>query len=141
MKKDGPIVIIEDDLDDQDLLGEVFKQLNYPNQIVFFSNGEDTLRYLMSSDESPFIILSDINMPKMNGFELREKIQNNEKLRLKCIPYLFFTTSTQQELVIDAYSKSAQGFFTKPHTFSELVRVMKNIVEYWKDCHSPNVIV
>ena len=97
MRKDGPIVIIEDDLNDQELLGEVFKELNYPNQIVFFSNGEDALQYLTSSDETPFIILSDINMPKLNGFELREMLHGNERLRLrlKCIPSLFFTTSTQ----------------------------------------------
>ena len=139
MKKDGPIIIVEDDLDDQDLLGEVFKELNYPNQIVFFNNGEDALQYLKSSDEPPFIILSDINMPKLNGFELREMIYNNEKLRLKCIPYLFFTTSARPEQVIDAYYKSVQGFFTKPNTFSEVVRVMRNIVEYWKDCNAPNI--
>jgi CheY-like chemotaxis protein len=128
-------------LDDGELSGEVFKQLNHSNPIVFFGNGEDALQYLKSSHKSPFIILSHINTAQLNGFELREMIQNNEKLRLKCIPYLFFTTSTQQEQVIDAYSKSVQGFFTKPNTFSDLVRVMKNIVEYRKDGHSPNVIV
>ena len=139
MKKDGPIVIIEDDLDDQELLGEVFKELNYPNKIVFFSKGGDALDYLTSSDETPFIILSDINMPKLNGFKLRDKVHNNEQLRLKCIPYLFFTTSTTQDHVIEAYSSSVQGFFTKPTTYTEIMRVMRNIVEYWRDCHSPNV--
>ena len=49
-------------------------------------------------------------MPKLSGMELREKVHANESLRLKCIPYLFFTTSAEQQHVIDAYSKSVQGF-------------------------------
>ena len=141
MRKDGPIVIIEDDQEDQEILKEVLKELDYPNEVIFFGDGQSALEYLMNSNDQPFLILSDINLPKLDGFQLREKVHNNEQLRLKCIPYLFFTTTSQQAHVIDAYSKSVQGFFTKPTSFTEIKRVMKNIVEYWKDCQSPNVIV
>lgn len=98
-------------------------------------------RYLTTVHNQPFLILSDINLPKLGGFELREKIHNNQQLRLKCIPYLFFTTSSDQKHVIAAYSKSVQGFFSKPASYTELLRIMKNIVEYWKDCQSPDIIV
>ena len=141
MKQEGPIVIIEDDQEDQEILTEAFEELNYPNKIIFFNDGEAAFEYLINSNDRPFLILSDINLPKLDGFQLRDKVHNNEQLRLKCIPYLFFTTTTQQEYIIDAYSKSVQGFFIKPSNFTEIVRVMKNIVEYWKDCQSPNVIV
>lgn len=139
MNKTGPIIVIEDDLDDQDVLTDVFSKLNYPNQVLFFNDGHAAFDYLMTFPEQPFMILSDINLPKLDGFELRDKIQNNEQLRLKCIPYLFFTTSANQKNVVDAYSRSIQGFFTKPSTYTELYRVIKNIVEYWKDCHSPKI--
>ena len=79
-------------------------------------------------------------MPKLNVLELIEKVHNNEQLRLKCIPYLFFSTTAIQKEIIEAYSKSAQGFFTKPNSYEEVLRVMRNIVEYWKDCLSPDVI-
>jgi CheY-like chemotaxis protein len=141
MNKNGPIVIIEDDEDDQHLFAEVLKELNYANEIIFFNDGQAALDYLISSTKQPFLILSDINMPKLNGFQLRDKVHNNEKLKLKCIPYLFFTTSAQQEQVIDAYSKSVQGFFTKPTSYVDLHRVIRNIIEYWKDCHSPNAVL
>lgn len=140
MDKNGPVIIIEDDEDDAELLGDVFRELKYNNEVKFFNNGDDAFNYLEKSKERPFLILSDINLPKLSGFELREKIQNNEDLKLKCIPYLFFTTATDQKSVIDAYSKSIQGFFTKPSTTKDLTRVIRNIMEYWKDCHSPNVI-
>jgi len=140
MNKEGPIIIIEDDLDDQEILTEVFKELNYNNEILFFGDGEIALEFLTNTKVEPFIIFSDINMPKLNGVELREKVHNNEDLRLKSIPYLFFTTTAQQEHVIDAYSKSIQGFFVKPSRYEELKRTIRIIVEYWIECISPNYI-
>ena len=138
MNKNGPIVIIEDDPDDQEIFSEVLKELEYSNQIVFFSDGEKALHYLTNSGDNPFLIISDVNMPKLDGFQLRDKVQNNEQLKLKCIPYLFFTTSAAQEAVISAYSKSIQGFFVKPSNYHELKRIMKNIIMYWQDFHAPN---
>lgn len=138
MNKNGPVIIIEDDVDDQDFLKTVFKKLNYPNEILFFSDGEDALAYLNKPAVVPFLILSDINMPKLNGFELRKKLQENEDLNVKCIPYLFFTTSAEQQAVIDAYSGSAQGFFIKQTSMVELEKIIRIIMEYWKHCATPN---
>lgn len=140
MNKSGPIIIIEDDMDDQDLLSEIFNELNYTNQIIFFSDSQQALDYLIDTDTEPFLVLSDINMPKLNGIELREKVHNNEDLRLKSIPYLFFTTSAEQKHVVDAYSRSIQGFFIKPHSYEQLKSMLIKIVEYWQECQSPNYI-
>ena len=140
MNKGGPIIIIEDDLDDQELLTDVFKELDYKNQIIFFGDGEKALDFLINNAIEPFIIFSDINMPRLNGVELREKVHNNEDLRIKSIPYLFFTTTAEQQHVIDAYSKSIQGFFVKPSTYNDLKRTIKIIVEYWQECVSPNYV-
>ncbi len=140
MNKNGPIIVIEDDMDDQEILSEIFTGLNYANEVIFFGDGEKALDYLLKSPEEPFLILSDINMPKLNGIELREKIHTNEDLRVKCIPYLFFTTSAEQKHVVDAYSKSVQGFFIKPPSFDHLQRVIRTIIEYWRECESPNYI-
>lgn len=140
MNKDGPIIIIEDDADDQDILDIIFKKLNYENEVIFFFDGNKALEYLTVSHTLPFLILSDINMPIVHGFALRDKVHNNEQLRLKCIPYLFFTTSASQRDVIDAYSKSVQGFFVKPHKIEHLERTIKRIVEYWQECMAPNTV-
>ncbi len=140
MNKGGPIVIIEDDIDDQEMLHSVFEELNYGNEIIFFSDAEKVLDYLTHSPVEPFIIFSDINMPKLNGMELRKKIHQNENLRIKSIPYLFFSTSAEQGHVVDAYSKSVQGFFIKPTNYIEIKEVIKTIVEYWSKCVSPNYV-
>ena len=140
MNKTGPIVIIEDDLDDQDILADIFKELNYENKLIFFGDSSQALEYLTDTDVEPFLVLSDINMPKLNGMELREKIHNNEDLRMKSIPYLFFSTSAEQKHVIDAYSRSIQGFFIKPNNYEKLKSTIKKIVEYWQEGESPNYI-
>ena len=138
MNKNGPIVIIEDDSDDQEILIDIFKNLNYQKDIIYFSDGEEALKYLINTDVKPFLILSDINMPKLSGFELKEKININENLNLKCIPYLFFTTASSKKAIMDAYSQSVQGFFVKPNSFDKLQNTIKKIVEYWQECEAPD---
>ena len=140
MNKGGPIIIIEDDIDDQEILGEAFHDLGCKNEIIFFPDGEKALEYLTSTDVEPFIIFSDINMPKLGGMELREKIHENEDLRLKSIPYLFFSTSAEQKNVVDAYSKSIQGFFVKPTNYKDIKEVIHTILTYWEACVSPNYV-
>ena len=140
MNKGGPIIFIEDDIDDQEILLEVFKSLDCTNEILFFNEGEKALEYLISTDTEPFIIFSDINMPVLSGIELRAKIHENEDLRMKSIPYLFFSTSAEQKNVIEAYSKSVQGFFIKPNSYDKLRETMSTIVKYWECCVSPNYV-
>ena len=96
VNKNGPIIVIEDDSDDQDFLTEVFEKLNYRNKIMFFSDGQQALDHINITEEPPFLILSDINMPKLNGFALREKLRMDSKLSNKCIPYLFFSTASSK---------------------------------------------
>ena len=138
MVKDGTIIIIEDDLDDQFVLEEVFAELNYPNKRMYFADGLAALEYLYTTPDRPFIIISDINLPQLNGLELRKKVQTDAELSLRCIPYVFFTTSINQNAVIDAYSNSAQGFFVKPSSFDDIKDTIKLIMEYWKKCAAPN---
>ena len=138
VNKNGPIIIIEDDADDQDFLTEIFQKLNYQNKILFFRDGQEALDHINVTDELPFLILSDINMPKLNGFALREKLKTDSKLSNKCIPYLFFSTASNQKAVIDAYSLSVQGFFVKQNSMEELEKTISAIMEYWRRCAAPN---
>src|SRR4051812_34920087 len=108
MNKNGSIIVIEDDKDDQQFLMEVFNKLGYPNKVLYFGDGEEALNYLNGPIEPPFLILSDINMPKLDGIQLRKQLKTDAALHLKCIPYLFFSTALNQKTVIEAYSLSVQ---------------------------------
>jgi len=138
MNKSGPIIVIEDDQDDQDILSDVFKKIECPNKIFFFTDGNEALEFLNRTEIQPFMILSDINMPKINGFELRNKVFADKQLMTKCIPYLFFTTSSNKDAVLDAYALSVQGFFIKPTSINTLESMVRKIVDYWQICIAPN---
>lgn len=138
MNKSGPVIIIEDDEDDQDFLKQVFKKLGYSNELIFFFDGQEALDFLNKVDTIPFLILSDINMPKLSGFDLRWKLKTDAELVKKCIPYIFFSTALSQRAVIDAYSMSVQGFFLKQDTMAELEKTISVIMEYWIRCAAPN---
>jgi CheY-like chemotaxis protein len=129
---------MEDDPDDKEMLVEVFKKLEIPNELLFFIDGQEALDYLNKTDITPFLILSDINLPKLNGFELRDKIRLDAELQVRCIPYIFFTTASSQKSVIEAYSKSVQGFFIKQNSMAELEKTIQVIFDYWVRCSSPN---
>lgn len=138
MNKRGPIIVIEDDPDDRDILTMIFEKLGYVNKVIFLMDAEAALDFLNQSSVVPFLILSDINMPKLNGLELKRKIHTNAALQVKCIPYLFFTTSASKDAVVEAYSMSAQGFFIKEASVAELEKTISIMVEYWRRCYSPN---
>lgn len=138
MSKTGPVIILEDDIEDQELLTDAFKEIGFINPLMFFTNGVLALEYLKQSTEQPFLIFSDINLPLMNGLQFREYINADEYLRLKSIPFIFFTTSASKISVEKAYMMTTQGYFIKENTFASLKETLKIIVEYWSKCKHPN---
>lgn len=138
MTRSGPIIVIDDDVEDQQILDEIFKNLQVPNEIIFFTEGARALEYLSTTEDQPFLILSDINMPCVDGFEVRSRIYNNANLKLKYIPYLFFTTSVDKKAVVNAYNMGVQGFFVKPTTMAEMQQSLKKIIDYWQVCYAPS---
>ena len=137
MSKQGPILIIEDDQDDQYLLEEVFSALNIKNELKFFENGHFALEYLQTTKDKPFIILSDVNLPGMSGPDLKRSINENDRLRRKSIPFVFLTTSADPQAVEKAYDLLVQGYFQKANKISELKNMVKMIIDYWMNCKSP----
>ena len=137
MNKQGPIVVVDDDPDDRHILSAVFKELNYPNEIVLCDDGTEAYEYLVQDDVNPFFILSDVNMPRLDGFQLRNEVLGNPGLKLKCIPYLLISTSADQKTILDAYNMSMQGYFVKPESYEELKRTISVIVDFWQICYSP----
>lgn len=137
MHKNGPIIIIEDDADDQELLNEIFKELNVPNLLKFFNSCLQAFNYLFTTVEKPFLIISDINLPAMTGLELGKKIMENNVTRGKSIPFIFLTTSNDRHSIAKAYEMPVQGFFVKPSSIAELKDMMRMILDYWKVCRHP----
>src|SRR5690349_1533690 len=119
MNKKGSIVIVDDDIDDREILQEIFNELNLPNEISFFTSVQTALDYLQLPETEPFIIISDLHLQELDGFQLQERIRNNEVISCKCIPLIFVTTGTTKENLTRAYRASTQGIFFKPPQYDK----------------------
>jgi CheY-like chemotaxis protein len=137
MNKDGPIVILDDDDDDIELYKAVLTELGIRNNIMLFTNSEDMLEYVHEIEVKPFLIISDINMPRSDGFQIRSIISSDKELKKKCIPYIFITTDASPRAVEESYNLSVQGIFQKPSNYDEWKRMLTNIINYWTDCMAP----
>jgi CheY-like chemotaxis protein len=134
----APIIIIDDDKDDCELIIYAFTALKVKNEIVVLTNAVKAFEYIVNMTVQPFFILCDINMPLINGLELREKINENEKARGMEIPFLLWSTSGKEGLGNRAYSLNIQGFFKKPDTLEKLTEIIAAIMNYWE--HSDHLL-
>ena len=140
MSLNGPIIFVEDDADDQFIFEEICIKLGVSNQMKFFYSAEAVLSYLRQTPDKPFIIFCDINMPEMDGLELRKQINAEDYLRRKSIPFVFFSTAATPSQVRTAYDLTVQVFFIKEHNFAETMSTIKMILEYWRKCYHPNSV-
>lgn len=139
MSKSGPILLFEDDQDDRDFMETIFSEIGVKNERIYLKNAVEALDYLSKTSKSLFLIFCDVNLKGMNGLELKRKIDDTPSLRIKSIPFVFYSTSIRQEQVIEAYSElTIQGFFKKENDLSNAKSIVATIVSYWELCRHPN---
>lgn len=108
--------------------------------LKFFYDGHALLKYLKGSGSPPFMILCDINMPHIDGLDLREVICKDVDLKRISIPFIFFSTAASTSQIKKAYDLTVQGFFLKGNSMAETVQKLQLILAYWKECKHPNSI-
>jgi CheY-like chemotaxis protein len=141
MNFNGPIIVIDDDEDDHEVIIEVCERMKVKKYLKCFRDGQEALDYLKTSLEHPSIILCDINMPKITGFELRRTINANNTLRERSVPFIFYSTAADIKQVREAYNMTVQGFFIKGTNLEEAERTFKVILDYWLLCKHPNSVM
>lgn len=132
-----PILIVDDDDDDRDFIQDVWKDLSYQNELFFFKNGEDLLSFLDSEKITPFLIISDVNLPRMNGFELKEKLLSLPSTRYSSTPFVFWSSAISDAQVKKAYDLGVNGIFVKENSLDGIKQVLTDIVNYWEKSKAP----
>ena len=128
----SPIVIVEDDADDCEILVRVFKEIGVLNEIRCFSHPLKAIEYLRTTTEHPFLIISDINMPVMDGLAFKKVIDLDTTISDKRIPFVFLSTAKENNLIDESFNLSVQGYFQKPNDINSLKEIAHAIVDYWK---------
>lgn len=132
-----PVLIVDDDTDDKEFLQEVWTELKYESPLIFFEKGEDVLVYLKKERIKPFLILCDVNIPGMDGFELKEKILQDDSINYKSIPFVFWSSTVSKLQIQKAYDLGGNGFFIKENNFENLKKSLIDIVNYWAKSKVP----
>ncbi|MDA8242165.1 MAG: response regulator [Nitrospiraceae bacterium] len=137
MKSSRPIFLVEDDAVDQMLLQRALSTLRIKNRLDVANNGEEALELLSRSkgEDRPCLILIDLNMPRMNGFEFLRTLRQDESLRM--IPVIVLTTSKEKKDVKESYRLGAAGYMAKPVDYLQFVELVKTIDRYWSLCEQP----
>ena len=138
MPKYGPILIVEDDEDDRLVMEEVFIDMGSKYERIYFNRSQEALEFLSTTLIQPFLVISDVNLPGMDGPEFKLTLNKNEYLRKKSIPFVFLTTTAKRQAVDKAYEMMVQGYFEKPNNLKETKTLLKLIVDYWQICIHPN---
>ncbi len=130
------ILMADDDADDRLLAKDAFEKNRLKNTLQFVEDGEELMDYLhqrgkydATNAPKPGLILLDLNMPKKDGREALREIKSDEKL--KKIPVVVLTTSSADEDIIKSYNLGVNSFITKPVGFDDLVKIIRQLNEYW----------
>jgi len=134
---DSPVFIVDGDLEDKELIQEAWQELGFGNKLYFFNNAEDVIREMESGSVVPFLIISEIDLPKTSGLELKRYLLTHKMTNFKSIPFVFLTDTPSQIQIDEAYHLCTNGLFKKQDNFSKLKQQLIDIVKYWRESIVP----
>lgn len=121
------IIIAEDDNDDADVIVETFSQNPNFGKVILVPNGEELLNYLKdTANENPDVILTDINMPIVDGIEALQEILNTNEL--KNIPCFVYSTSINPSYKEKCDILGVKAYLIKPYSFEAFAEIPKKIL-------------
>ncbi|MVM32498.1 response regulator [Spirosoma sp. HMF4905] len=129
MKKMYNILVVDDDPDDQLFIRMAFERVSVRYRIQLASNGLEGLGCIENNPVLPELILLDLNMPFLDGFEMLDHLKGSSRYRH--VPIVILTTSDHQEDIDKAYALGANSFLTKPSDFDGLNALAQNLHVYW----------
>jgi len=130
VNKSSVILIGEDDIDDQEILTEIFRDFHQSFELHFVNSGKKLISYLldMSDNESPCLILLDYNMPELNGEEILKRI--NADKRFTDIPKIVWSTSNAANYRERCINAGAMEYLVKPSTIQSLKDTLLHILSF-----------
>jgi CheY-like chemotaxis protein len=131
------IVMIEDDVDMHYLYRRVFHNLELEQNLKLFDNAKDALDFLHQSPADTQLIFSDINMPVVDGLELKKRINEDASLQNYHIPFVFLSTSATEYDIRKSSTLGIQGFFQKGETLDDIEKTINLVVTYWNSSILP----
>ncbi len=131
------ILLVEDNPDDEMLAIRALKKTEIESKVVVARDGEEALDYLFGTGkyegrdikEQPHVVFLDLQLPKLNGIQVLQRLRANENT--KALPIVLLTSSDEQCDIINCYKSGANSYIHKPVEFSEFTSQVRALGEYW----------
>ncbi len=124
------VVLVEDNKAEADLARIIYREQSLPVEIIHFQKGEEFIAFLndVGHDGICYVLL-DLNMPRLNGFEILETLTKNEKW--KHLTVIIFSSSSNEKDIAKSYELGAKAYVAKPLDLNELDRTILSIHDFW----------
>jgi CheY-like chemotaxis protein len=140
---DRPILLVEDNQDDEVLTLRALKKNRIMNEVAVARDGVEALDYLFGTGAhagrdlsvQPQVILLDLNLPRVGGLEVLRRIREDERTKLLAVVVL--TSSKEDEDVIRSYTNGANSYVRKPVEFAEFTEAVRTLGLFWLLLHEP----
>lgn len=139
---DRPILLIEDNPDDEALTLRAFSKNRISNRVVVARDGVEALDILYGPDSpltkngsTPSLILLDLKLPRIDGLEVLRRIRDDE--RTKLLPVVILTTSKEQQDILEGYRLGANSYIRKPVDFEKFIQAVGQLGLYWLVLNEP----
>jgi CheY-like chemotaxis protein len=129
-----PILLVDDNPDDIMIAKRAFAKSQVHNKIYVTHDGEEAIQFLRKAGKykdvpTTGLVILDLNMPRVDGFEVLETIKGDEKL--KSTPIIVLTSSSRTEDIERAYKLGCNSFIVKPVSFEDFIEAVMEIKRYW----------
>ena len=132
-----PILLVEDNPDDEVLTLRAFKMNNMLNRVVVARDGVEALEYLFGTGAyagrdpsvNPQVILLDLKLPKVDGLEVLRQLRSDPRTHL--VPVVVLTSSNEERDLVDSYQLGVNSYIRKPVDFVQFVEAVRQLHLYW----------
>lgn len=143
MTRDGFILLVEDNADDEALTLRALKKNNIHNQVEVVRDGSEALDFLFRTGKFknwekknyPLLILLDLKLPKIDGLNVLKKIRESEATKL--LPVVVLTSSKEESDLVRSYDLGANSYVRKPVDFNEFIEAVRQLGLYWLILNEP----
>ena len=137
------ILLVEDTLQDELLILRALKKINLANGVDVVRDGQQALDYLFGEGEFagragmdlPTVVLLDVNLPRVSGLEVLERLRADPRTRL--LPIVILTSSDEDRDRLSSYENGANSFVRKPLDFTEFAETVARLGVYWLATNEP----
>lgn len=124
------ILLVEDNPDDEELTLDALRAGGITTEVAVVRDGAEALEFLLGDNRLvPQVVLLDLKLPKVPGFEVLRQIRRASKTRY--VPTVVLTSSSEEEDIRGSYELGANSYVRKPVEFGEFVRAVQAVGVYW----------